>query len=47
MKQQLLEAKLARIEAVARDAVLKQDSSRLMALMTIIQIAEKEKSLIP
>jgi hypothetical protein len=46
MKQQVLEAKLARVEAIARDALSRPDAERLSALLTIIQVAEKEKSLV-
>jgi hypothetical protein len=46
MKQQMLEAKLDRVEAIARDALAKPDAERLKALLTIIQVSQKEKSLV-
>lgn len=46
MMQQQLEARLARIEATARDALTKPDGARTQALLTILQLAEKERSLV-
>jgi hypothetical protein len=42
MMQQKLEAKLLRIEALAREAMTKPDGARVEALVTILKIAIKE-----
>jgi hypothetical protein len=41
MKQQVLEAKLLRIEAMAQEALSKPDGARLSALIDILKIAQR------
>lgn len=44
MKQQLLEAKLARIEALARKALTEDAVQRIFTLQEIIKLSEKERA---
>lgn len=41
MKQQVLEAKIMRIEAMANDALSKPDGARLSALIEILKVAQR------